>query len=584
MSKTDPKIPIALNHMTKLDLSCNHLTTMPFMHVQPVFYRHVIKGEHLNFKCLASVLPSPIEVPLFGEMRLNLRGFFVPYRLCMPNWDEFYNDTIASNVSGSSLVTGVPVIAMNTLQDMFLNSNYGLTVLNSTLNPAPDPDFEYVGNSYNYTTRGRIYLKTLESLGYKISWGRNGKEFYYNALGILALAKLYVDWYSNSQYQNSSSILSIQQALKFNDPGSQLVMSAAQLFNIIGLATIVVYDSDGYFIDAWDNPAAPSLGTFTQFTFADPTSSNGAFVQTNTQGTPEMLQYNANLPNIGTEYIHQALRKLSDFQRRHALAGARSIDRILAQYGFVSDAVKQQRSIYVGSQSINVDTGVQYSSGNGVNGAGESSSVGDYSGKGFGRGEKDWDFRPDEEGIFLVMASLLPAAEYVQGYDRNNRHLDKKDFFVPEFDALSVQAIEKGELYVSPSESFIGNMVDYAGVFGFTGRYGEYKRSKSFVTGDVSLPSINAGGNAWHLARLLSDTSFGGGIANMVHSLEFTRGEDYGQYNRIFQYVGVDRDPFYVHFHFDVGVHAPCKPLMETYEFEDNAKQIQAQSNGSKLN
>ena len=85
------KIPAqtALSSKTKLDLSCDHVTTMQFMKMQPVYYRHMLKGEHINFNVLANIRPAPMAVPSYGRIRCNLRGFFVPYRLVFPKWSDF---------------------------------------------------------------------------------------------------------------------------------------------------------------------------------------------------------------------------------------------------------------------------------------------------------------------------------------------------------------------------------------------------------------------------------------------------------------------------------------------------------------
>ena len=84
-------VPIALEHKTKLDLSCDHVTTMDWMTTQPVNYRHMIKTEHISINAKSVVRPAPLEVPVYGMLKQNLRYFFVPYRLVFPNWDAFYN-------------------------------------------------------------------------------------------------------------------------------------------------------------------------------------------------------------------------------------------------------------------------------------------------------------------------------------------------------------------------------------------------------------------------------------------------------------------------------------------------------------
>lgn len=580
-------VPIAVSHQTKLDLSCDHVTTMDFMQLQPVFYRHEIKGEHISINANSVVRPAPIEVPCYGRLRQNLRAFFVPYRLVMPNWDAFYNDVIASNYTTNSLVGSVPSFPYDTLVDMFFTNSTTSPLLSTVVSTGEDFDFR--GNKYKLKELGRKFLKILESLGYRLVLGpkKTGEIiFHYNALALLAYAKVYVDWYANSQYLNSADVLLLERLFKFNDPSSNLVLSVTDIFTLLDLVCYVVYDNEDYYVNAWDNPVSPNAGQFTQFGFTDPTSVSGEVVHTNALGTPQMVSSQLNsVPNavlIGTTYLHEALKKLTDFQKRHALAGARSIDRVLAQYGVITDSLRQQRSLYIGSNSIDINIGSVMATANGTDGS-NTSQVGDFSGAGFGNGQKNWDFHADEEGIFIVVSSIVPTGDLVQGYDRNNLHLLKTEFFVPEFDSLGVQAIEKGEVYTSDQSAFVAMGLDYRDIFGYSGRYSEYKRPKSFVTGDIRLPSFYSGGSSWHLMRLFGDSTFSGSVSGLVHSLSFTRGQDSNQYHRMFQYTGADFNPFYCFIHFDVGVHAPCKPLFETYEFDDAGKKVPTE-NGAKIN
>lgn len=570
-------VPIALEHKSKLDLSCDHVTTMDFMTTQPVNYRHMIKTEHISINAESKVRPAPIEVPVYGMLRQNLRYFFVPYRLVFPNWDSFYNDVIASNNSRSSLVDSPPILPNDELVDLFMPTSYPL----SAQSTAASYDFSYGGSYYKFTPLGRFVYKILRSLGYEVIWSR-GLSLEYNALALLAYVKVYIDWYANSQYLNSVDVLLFERMIKYNDPTNRLVLSAGDVFALVTLIRNVVYDTEDYYVNAWDNPVSPNSGQFTSFGFTDPTSTGGAYVFTNVNGSPEMA-INTSYPlSVGTTYIHEALKRLTDFQKRHALAGARSIDRVLAQYGVITDSLKQSRSIYIGNQSLNVEIGSVYATADSSIAGGSSSQTGDYAGAGYGQGSGIVDFTADEEGILLCIASMIPSGRLVQGYDRNNLHINKTDFFVPEFDALGVQSIDRGEVYVSHDDSFAPQDIDYQKSFGFTGRYAEYKRPKSFLTGDISLPTAILGGNAWHLFRLFHDGNFVD-INGVSHGLQFTRGADSTQYHRIFQYTKDQLEPFYCFFHFNVASYAPCRPLFETYEFESESKRVPTE-NGNKVN
>lgn len=621
-------VPTALEHKTKLDLSFDHVTSMGFMRCQPVMYRRMMRGEHDKIKCDSVVRPAPVEVPFFGSLVQNIRYFAVKLSTIFPNWYSFINDNIASNVSNSSLVHGVPLLPNGALVDMFTHPdldasnpedhwqirlfyrtqhyhndawyttpsgryNFNDNPFDVGTVPVPDDqldmfDYQLAGWRFRLTHIGRRFMTLLNCLGYRVLWHpRKGAPVNYNALNLLAFARIYLDWYSNSQYLNSWSVLWIEKLFKFNDPTSQLVLSYEDVLVILNTSMRVIYDVDDYFVNAYDNPTSAVSGQFSGFQVFDPTSSGGAYVQTNVNGTPEMNS-SADFPDaIGTTYIHEALKRLTDYQKRHQLS-ARSIDRALAQYGAVPINLKNERSIYLGHQSNVIKSGAVMSTGNGVNSSGQSSNVGDYAGAGFGQSSDSIEYLAEDDCILMGIATIIPQGTMVQGYDRVNRALTRFDFFQPELD-FGVKAIEKGEVYTSRVDEFCGidtndnNTIDYVRKFGFTGQYGELKRPKSFFTGDLANPRVMQGGDSWTLFRLFDDDSFDGHAVNIEHSLDFTRGSDAGQYYRIFQYVGDDFDPFYCFMHFDFAALAPCKPLFDTYDFESSGKKIDI-SNANKVN
>ena len=156
-------VPIAVEHKTKLDLSCSHVTTMNFMSMQPVYYRHCIKKEHINLSLKSVVRPMPVEVPFYGTIRQNNRAFFVPYRLVFPQWDKFYNDTIGSNYANSSLVDSPPILPFSVLLDVFTDTSLIDPFVTSIGVPDSSEDFVYNNTGYKLTIRGRHLLPSIQN-------------------------------------------------------------------------------------------------------------------------------------------------------------------------------------------------------------------------------------------------------------------------------------------------------------------------------------------------------------------------------------------------------------------------------------
>lgn len=585
----------AVNH-SKLDVSSTHITTGNFMKLQPVYYRHMLPGEHI--KGVGNVLSrlAPVAVPTYGRCRINMRAFFVPFRCVMPNWNEFIVDTIASNVSDSSLVPTSPVLPNTVIVQMFttLISPTNLGIYSRLLDPTDTEDAAIISNNlydfstgssyYVFNARGRWLYKLLCSLGYRPMWDIKD-DFNYSALALLSLAKVYLDWYANSAYLNQQLYLNVMQLLKFNDPTTGLVLTYQDLSQIAQLLKEINYDSgNDVFLNAWDNPMSPNNGLFSTFTMSDITGAvNPATVDNNNAyGTPVMKQSGPTAVTIGTEYIHQALKSMTDYVKRNQLSGAYAVDRFLARFGINLDSAKVDRSIYVGASSVDVDFGTVMQTVN-TAGSGSPSNLGDYAGQGIGRGSLNFDFKADEFGLFLVTYTIIPVAHLYQGYDRNNLHVLKESFYQPEYDNLGCSAITKGEVYVSKNGSY-GSTLGYQGIFGFAPRYYEYKQKTDFVTGDYICPSIFDGGDSWHLNRTFDDNSFSNGLTGQTHSFGFATGIDAGQFDRIFQYTNTDIDKFYLVFNFAAESLAPCKSLFDTYKFDELGQQLTLDAGGAKVN
>ena len=262
----------AVNHC-KLDLSSTHITTGSFLNIQPVYYRHMIPGEHLRGVGNLFCRLAPVAVPTYGRCRVNLRAFFVPFRCVFPNFDEFIVDTIANNVSTSSLVSSSPTIENAEFITYFTTATYMNNPVSVVLDPnvpqdaaiinADRYDFEFAGSYYVLSYRGRQLMKLLRSLGYKVIFNNASKQFPFSALPLLCMAKVYLDWYANSSYANNVIYLYVQRLLKFNDPSSNLQLSYVDLSQILNLLGYVTYDSgNDVYLNAWDTPMAPNQGNF----------------------------------------------------------------------------------------------------------------------------------------------------------------------------------------------------------------------------------------------------------------------------------------------------------------------------------
>lgn len=562
--------PAAVNQFN--NLSCDHITTSNFMEVQPVYYRHLTPAdETINVNAEAYSRLQPMPIPTMGRAVQNIRAFWVPYRILISSWNTFITDTY------DGLQNRLPVLTSLSLEELFLRPQMSFV--------APlENDYDFVVSTdtvfryYKLTSFGRKVYKILLSLGYDYTIGSNG-QITYNALALLAYFKVINDWYYPSQYV-ADSPLSLMLSNIYRGGLSHLTPQL--LFDAFNYASVVDMYNPDYFTSAFDNPEGPSVVANNSIIFEDPTF-GGLPVELSRENTP-YINPQQESPSIGltpkiTEYGLHTLHALSDYMKRHQLAGSRALDRYLARFGVTLSTEKLNRSTYIGVKS----SPLQFSAVESMSST-DSATLGDYAGKGQSFIQDTFTCNPQNEyGMFLVINSFVPQVGYVQGIDRHNLHLSNYDFYTPEFDALGNQAISKLELYNNITKT-IDNSDDVVNqVFGFTPRYSEYKVPRDFLTGDFRVRSVGADNlQAWHLMRLFDFDDYD----EVVHDLDFVSGTDAKQYGRIF-YENTENGSDQIHciFRFHVNLASHQKPLYDVFDFSNvDGHDVVLDTNGVKVN
>lgn len=222
--------------------------------------------------------------------------------------------------------------------------------------------------------------------------------------------------------------------------------------------------------------------------------------------------------------------------------------------------------------------------------------LGEYGGKGIGYGDSEkFDFTADKFGVWLTLTAVVPESGYYQGYLKENRHLNRYQFFNPEFDALGYQVLERGEVMDdyncdganwNPATQF-----DRSAAFGLVPRYSEYKVGRNIVNGDLSLIGLYNSMSPYTLDRRIPGGALSKSVINLdgvtsdrVAKPDFVPTVVYdafrrvdptdhlGQYNRIFNYVTNDLDHFIINSIFDVTCYAPMKSLSDSFDTIDEGE------------
>jgi hypothetical protein len=183
--------------------------------------------------------------------------------------------------------------------------------------------------------------------------------------------------------------------------------------------------------------------------------------------------------------------QVQKWMERNARAGVRYVESILAHFGIRSSDSRLQRPEYLGGgrSPIVFSEVLQTSS------TDSTTPQGNMAGHGFSA-QRSHEFSRsfEEHGYIIGILSIMPRTAYQQGVSRMWNRRSRLDWFWPEFSNLGEQAILNKEIYVGPDAP---EGYDPDGVFGYIGRYDEYRRRESTVHGQ-----FRSSLNFWHMGRI----------------------------------------------------------------------------------
>lgn len=590
------KTKTATTGRNNFDLSCNHLTTMDFGFLRPVYYRQLNEGDKIKVDASLFSRVNPLEFPVFGDVRFETRAFFVPFDQIYDSWKDFRSNKL-THVQGDGTV-GVPTISrfyQYELAHIFFDKRDLVTnIYSSDIFPsnARELDFlyydvngEFTPDGYhyygaNFTRKGKAFLAIIQSLGYSINWCSSDRTLL-NSSNILAFLKIYLDWYINPKFDYSHYEIYFRQNYSYF--GGIVNEAAEKLYDILDLIYKVSYSPD-YFVSSQTYLLKNNQNSIDEFFLHDlvdgevTSDQNTVFLDTSTNNWSLTL-----------------LKNLSDFLKRNNVAGSRYVDQLLARYGVRPSDIVANRSQYIGTMF----TQVQVSDVMQTAPTFESSTfgVGDYTGKAIA-GSQDsfyYDNTGDNVcyGVFMILTTLRPRTQYYQGRDRVLSQFDNLDFYTPEFDGKNMQAVRFDELLADYFDgSDFANAENNArpdAIWGYTSRYAHNKVARDFLTGDFRINRFDDTMRTMHLFRHIDrpdDSDPGMSIVNNEQFDTFVD-KDSRLYDRIFQVPGTDNnypvDHFICNFVFKVNLNSTMKSISESLLPEEGGKEIDIAPYGLKF-
>lgn len=548
------------------------ITTNDFGFCLPIFAREVIPGDQWHLDISSFLRLSPLSVPTYASIRQTVRAFYVRFSSVWLPWNDFYAGRPYVNNGVSYNIETVPQIGNDVIVDFFAkNSNeitQGTADFTALVRTSPE---EEVLKMYRFKDDYRRMYSLLLNLGYKINWvsyAANGQMVpdgtKFSLLPLLCYLRAYYDYYLPSRYTNTSTLRQIFDKVSYEP---------ADLQTVLGYVRDTLYcnfDSD-YFTSSWLNPNSPlNQGDTTQYAFADASvwPSNTNFVYANNAQTPELMsQVSKNQAHITQDSLN-LLKAAYNWVVRQGLSGQRYFEQIFAQYGIKLPNILTRRCEFLGSTTSTVMT--QDVTSTASTQVGETvTALGDYAGKGHAASQgSNIKLDANDYGMIICIHNIIPDGGYVQGRNREVMHLNRYDYFQPEFDCVGMQAVRNDELFaMSDSGADVTKDHQPDGVFGFLPRYSEYRRPYDNLSGDFVVASRNTGMNAYHSFRIFDPTELSQSFpVNDIHFRQIRPDRDYEKpFSRIFNLTDDSYDHFICVFNIDAKVFRYMRTFQTSY-------------------
>lgn len=495
----------ALSHSVKLSAEMGYLV--------PVLCQDVIPNDRFALSAAALVRFAPLVAPMMAECDVYFHAYYVPDRIIWPGFETFITGSKNGKKVPEEEIPVPPVIRINdsvTANDMLTSGssfdNDGLLPLaNRSLIDYLGFQTWKVGTSFDTSKGFRYDIDLLPLRAYYKIWS----DYYRDENLVDDVLPDYVDdsgpfvlTRDQNTYDYVKNFMSLRRRCWKKDYFTSALPWAQKGDDVLipGSGGSSSFSRVGNIDQDFSRPGGAVTGNV-QVGHSVSYNDDSLFLNGSLGSSSDRGVFGLNLDNFSieggtaSEGTIRELRRAFAAQRfleRRAIGGTRYSEMIPAFFGIKTSDARLQRAEWLGGykQSVVVSQVLQTSEST------DSSPLGQPGGNAVSAGAKFiFDKTFEEYGWIMVIMSVMPKADYVQGIPKKFLRRDVYDYYWPQFAHIGEQPIQNQELYFNPSGS-VSDREKNEATFGYTPRYAEYRFNNNRICGDFKDSLL-----FWHLGR-----------------------------------------------------------------------------------
>nr|QJB21078.1 MAG: major capsid protein [Microvirus sp.] len=466
--------------MSSFNLSHERKMSGQLGKLYPALIMDCIPGDSINIDLAALVRFQPLVAPPMHAVRIRTYGFFVPYRLLWPreelsdsgSWEEF----ITRGKDGTSLLTppiwqpaGSPEVQKGTLWDYFGLPTGIIPPVEACPLDFPRRAYNFIWNEWfrDQDLQNPVALDQTDIL--RINWDRD----YFTS------ARPFQQRGTAPAFPLQSIIADFPESANTTHVGVTMTVPGT----VSGTGPYTAF-----------NPADDAFKWFYVPAGAIPSArisdGSGKSAFDNIWSTVFEAMSAADINDVRYMIQLQVLQELL------ARSGVRYTEFLRAVYGVAPTDARLDRPEFIGSTVDDVLFSEVLQTAEGSEPVGTMAGHGISTQSGFlGR------YTVQEHGLLMVMTVVTPKPAYQDGIQRWLLKRSFADFYFPEFAGLSEQEVWNAELCTLPATQDADGSIN-RDIFGFQGRYDEYRSMSSSIAGDFRDTF-----DYWHFSRQFTPTA-----------------------------------------------------------------------------